>query len=224
MLPELDDAVVLFTDAGANVSDYAFDRQSVQRALLELEQAGRTGTLRFQSDGFGATLTWCLGKVIAAESAGLDDAEAVVARVLESRQGAYTFSRAFEPVEASLNLSIAHVLRVDQEETRRHAKVVLDDDATGRFPAPAELRGNALEDSARYDLGAIEPVDFAFDLFAEEPAAPAPAPVPPSSGAFTFDLSDVLDAPVFDDGSIADDEFVIDIAELGLEPHQIWSA
>ena len=45
------------------------------------------------------------------------------------------------------------------------------------------------------------------------------------SGVWTFDVSDVLDAPAFHDPrDDDDDEFVIDIAELGLTPDQVWSA
>lgn len=220
LLPAQDEALILFSDVGGSFADYAFDQCSLQRVLYDLEQNSRTGALRFQSDDFSALLTFCLGKIVAAESPQEREGEIVVARVLECRHGSYSFSRSFEPVEAQLELSVSEILRVQREETSRFAKLGLDE-TLDQDDEPVHM----LDDSALFAASEIGPVDFVFDVLDEASAEESPNMDLSESAddGWSFDVSDIMDGPVFADEP-DDDEFSIDLSDLGLDPSEVWSA
>jgi hypothetical protein len=225
LLPDQDEALILFSDVGGSFSDYAFDQSSLQRVLYDLEQMRRTGALRFQSDGFSALLTFCMGTIVAAQSPQERDAEVVVARVLECRHGSYGFSRSFEPVEAELELSVAEILRAQREETSRFAKLGSDEAEQAQVTGGSPFEPVKLDDSALFAESEIGLVDVEFDLFEEPDSAPAGTldVSQPAADDWCFDVSDVLDAPVFESGA-DEDEFSIDLSDLGLDPSEVWSA
>ncbi|MCA8920459.1 MAG: FHA domain-containing protein [Planctomycetes bacterium] len=110
--------VLLFSDHGPTLEGYVWNRESLLRKLLQLEDERRTGTFVFNDGEHEAQLTVCMGAIVSAVAGELRGTPAVRHLTTQAR-GYYSFSRSFEPVEAELELSLRELLTLEQDETRR---------------------------------------------------------------------------------------------------------
>ncbi|MEZ6185001.1 MAG: FHA domain-containing protein [Planctomycetota bacterium] len=126
LLTEDSSEVLLFSDHGPSVEGYVWNRESLLRKLLQLEDERRTGTFTFNDGQGSAQLVVGLGRVLAA-TWGERSGRAAVEALLQASRGYYSFSRSFEPTEAQLELSVRALLALDQDDTRRMRRVEPED-------------------------------------------------------------------------------------------------
>lgn len=122
LLTEDSSEVLLFSDQGPSIEGYVWNRESLLRKLLQLEDERRTGTFTFNDGNACAQLVVGLGRILAATLGELEGRSAVEA-LLQGDRGYYSFSRSFEPTEAELELSVRALLALDQDDTRRMRRV-----------------------------------------------------------------------------------------------------
>jgi len=176
------DETVLFSDQGPGVTAVVPDGRGLHQRLLDLEADRRTGCVTIKArDEPIATLTFAMGRVAAAQ-VGLLRGPTAFERVMRFPGGYVSFTRAFAPVEADLDVSIRRYLEREREETRSYGK-------------PSAARRGAAD--AREDSGEVEWPDWAE---AVDRAAVAEAEAVFDEGPLEVDLGDLSDEALASSG------------------------